>query len=266
MRACSAGRSGAGRHNHKQGCCAGRRLQRAAAGRPTRLGVDDLALQVGRLHHVAVRDGERAHARGCEVQRGGRAQAASAHDQHARARQRALRARAEAGQRHVARVAAQLRRGQAVAARVDPTGGCGGLRRRRRRGRRGRSCWRRCGRGEPRGGAGERRERGAQRAVLGAQPRQLVRVAARRRRRERGLQHGAGVAQANDAERGGARAGCRGKRPCALCPRRSTRARADDRSAALKLPRALLGRAVAPVRHFRSAGFRAAAHASAAVW
>ena len=72
--------------------------------------VDDLALQVRLVDDVGVDDPDRADARRGEVERGGRAEAAGADQQHARLEQLELAGLADLGDQDVAAVARALRR------------------------------------------------------------------------------------------------------------------------------------------------------------
>jgi hypothetical protein len=71
-------------------------------------GVDHLALEVREVDDVVVDDAERADAGRGEVQRGRRAEAAGAEQQHARVEQLLLAALADLGDQDVARVALAL--------------------------------------------------------------------------------------------------------------------------------------------------------------
>ena len=71
-------------------------------------GVDDLALQVGDVDDVVVDDAQRPDARGGEVERGRRAQAAGAEQQHLGVEQLLLALGADLGEQEVARVALAL--------------------------------------------------------------------------------------------------------------------------------------------------------------
>ena len=75
-------------------------------------GVDDLALQVGEVDDVVVDDPERADARGGEVERGRRAEAARAEQQHLRVEQLLLALEADLRDEQVARVALALLGGE----------------------------------------------------------------------------------------------------------------------------------------------------------
>ena len=76
-----------------------------------RLGrVDHLALQVGEVDDVVVDDAERADAGGREVERGRRAEAAGAEQQHLRVEQLRLALGADLGEQQVAAVALVLLR------------------------------------------------------------------------------------------------------------------------------------------------------------
>jgi hypothetical protein len=87
--------------------------------------VEDLALQVRRVDLVHVDDADRADARGGEVERGGRAEAAGAEHQHLGVEQLLAGPRPDLGQQQVALVAVALlggerRRRLPVAALVLP--------------------------------------------------------------------------------------------------------------------------------------------------
>ena len=71
-------------------------------------GVDHLALEVGEVDDVVVDDAERADAGGGEVERGRRAEAAGAEQQHLRVEQLLLALGADLGDQQVARVAVAL--------------------------------------------------------------------------------------------------------------------------------------------------------------
>ena len=73
-------------------------------------GVDHLALEVGEVDDVVVDDAERADAGGGEVERGRRAEAAGAEQQHLRVEQLQLALEADLGEQQVARVALALLR------------------------------------------------------------------------------------------------------------------------------------------------------------
>ena len=78
-------------------------------GMPTRCGgVDHLALQVREVDLVVVDDAERADAGRGEVERGRRAEAAGAEQQHLRVEQLLLALDADLGDQQVARVAVAL--------------------------------------------------------------------------------------------------------------------------------------------------------------
>ena len=64
--------------------------------------VQHLPLQVGQVHHVAVNDAQGAHTGGGQVEGGGRAEAAGAHDDHPGVEQLALALAAHLGQDDVA--------------------------------------------------------------------------------------------------------------------------------------------------------------------
>ena len=70
--------------------------------------VDDLALEVGDVDHVVVDDAERPDAGGGEVERGRRAEAAGAEQQHLGVEQLLLALDADLGEQEVARVALAL--------------------------------------------------------------------------------------------------------------------------------------------------------------
>jgi hypothetical protein len=70
--------------------------------------VDDLALEVGDVHDVVVDDAQRPDARRREVERGGRAQAAGAEQEHLGVEQLLLALDADLGQEEVAAVALPL--------------------------------------------------------------------------------------------------------------------------------------------------------------
>jgi hypothetical protein len=70
--------------------------------------VDDLALQVGEVDDVVVDDAERPHARRGEVERGRRAEAAGAQQQHLRVEQLGLALGPDLGEQDVAPVALLL--------------------------------------------------------------------------------------------------------------------------------------------------------------
>ena len=112
------------------------RLERALRGGDLRLpepvgGVDDLALQVGRVDDVGVDDPELADARGREVERRRRAEAAGADEEHARVEQLQLAGLADLRDEQVAAVArvllraerARELRGEAVALPVGEAAG-----------------------------------------------------------------------------------------------------------------------------------------------
>ena len=70
--------------------------------------VDDLALQVGDVDHIVVDEADRAHAGRGEVERGRRAQATGAQQQHLGVEQLLLALGADLGEQEVARVALAL--------------------------------------------------------------------------------------------------------------------------------------------------------------
>jgi hypothetical protein len=75
--------------------------------------VQDLSLQVRRIDDVRVDDAERPHARGGEVQRRGRPEAAGADEEHLAAKQLLLPGLADLGDEEVAAVALRLLRREA---------------------------------------------------------------------------------------------------------------------------------------------------------
>ena len=79
--------------------------------------VDHLALQVGGVDHVVVDEADRADPGGGEVERGRRAEAAGAEQQHLRVQQLHLAVDPDLGQQRVARVALALLGGHAAARR-----------------------------------------------------------------------------------------------------------------------------------------------------
>ena len=88
-----------------------RALRRLGLGIAQPLGrVDDLALEVGLVHDVVVHDAERAHSRGGQVERRGRAEPAGADQEDPRAEEPQLSFLADLGDQEVAAVAAALRR------------------------------------------------------------------------------------------------------------------------------------------------------------
>ena len=70
--------------------------------------VDDLPLQVARVHHVEVHQAQRADARRRQIERQRRTQPAGAHAQHLRRLQLLLALHAHFGQDQVARIARDL--------------------------------------------------------------------------------------------------------------------------------------------------------------
>jgi hypothetical protein len=70
--------------------------------------VDDLALQIGQLHHVVVAQGERAHAGRGQIHGHRRAQAARANHQDVAVQQAGLAGDVYLGQQDMAAVAQQL--------------------------------------------------------------------------------------------------------------------------------------------------------------
>jgi hypothetical protein len=76
--------------------------------------VDDLPLEVRELDVVVVHDPEGPHARRREVEQGGGAETARAHDEDPGVLEPALTVETEAGDDHVPRLAGQLGRAQAV--------------------------------------------------------------------------------------------------------------------------------------------------------
>jgi hypothetical protein len=86
--------------------------------------VDDLALQVGVIHHVEVHDAECAHARSRQIESQRRAQPARANTQHPRCLQLLLPFHADLGHDEMARVAQDFVVGQGSDFGFDI--GCGG--------------------------------------------------------------------------------------------------------------------------------------------
>ncbi len=78
----------------------------------TVLGVDDLALQIGKIDAIVVDDIDRAHPGGGQIHEGGRAEPAGADDQHACAQQLRLAVLADLVEDEVAGVALELAVGE----------------------------------------------------------------------------------------------------------------------------------------------------------
>src|SRR5438270_5789877 len=76
--------------------------------------VDHLALEVREIDVVVVEDPKRAHAGGCEIERGGRAEASGAQQQHLGVEQLLLSLQSDLWAQQVARVALALLGGQSA--------------------------------------------------------------------------------------------------------------------------------------------------------